>query len=78
MCMIYFLSQRFFSNVNLPESQNSGMMLFLLDLEGVACSGGSARQTRRSQSREIVMEVVKCNGVSRCVLEVARGAIGEG
>ena len=29
-------------NVNLPESQNSGMMLFLLDLEGVACSGGSA------------------------------------
>jgi len=29
-------------NVNLPPSPNSGMMLFLLDLEGIACSGGSA------------------------------------
>ena len=29
-------------NVTLPESPNAGMMLFLLDLEGVACSGGSA------------------------------------
>lgn len=29
-------------NLTLPENPNSGMMLFLLDLEGVACSGGSA------------------------------------
>lgn len=29
-------------NVTLPESPNAGMMLFLLDLEGIACSGGSA------------------------------------
>jgi cysteine desulfurase len=29
-------------NVTLPESENSDMMLFLLDLDGVACSGGSA------------------------------------
>ena len=29
-------------NVTFPENNNSGMMLFLLDLEGIACSGGSA------------------------------------
>lgn len=29
-------------NVTLPPCDNSGMMLFLLDLEGVCCSGGSA------------------------------------
>jgi len=29
-------------NINLPESDNADMMLFLLDLDGVACSGGSA------------------------------------
>ena len=29
-------------NVTFPPSSNAGMMLFLLDLEGVACSGGSA------------------------------------
>ncbi|NQX91326.1 MAG: aminotransferase class V-fold PLP-dependent enzyme, partial [Flavobacteriales bacterium] len=29
-------------NVTLPANPNSGMMLFLLDLEGIACSGGSA------------------------------------
>lgn len=29
-------------NVTFPPSPNAGMMLFLLDLEGVACSGGSA------------------------------------
>lgn len=29
-------------NVNFPKTENAGMMLFLLDLEGVACSGGSA------------------------------------
>ncbi|MEN9638743.1 MAG: hypothetical protein RLZZ262_611 [Bacteroidota bacterium] len=29
-------------NFTLPESENSDMMLFLLDLDGVACSGGSA------------------------------------
>jgi cysteine desulfurase len=29
-------------NMTLPESENADMMLFLLDLDGVACSGGSA------------------------------------
>ena len=29
-------------NVKFPPHPNSGMALFLLDLEGVACSGGSA------------------------------------
>jgi len=29
-------------NVTLPDNANSPMMLFLLDLEGIACSGGSA------------------------------------
>jgi cysteine desulfurase len=28
--------------VTLPPCENAGMMLFLLDLEGIACSGGSA------------------------------------
>ena len=29
-------------NVQFPEHPNGGMAVFLLDLEGVACSGGSA------------------------------------
>lgn len=29
-------------SVTFPENQNADMMLFLLDLEGIACSGGSA------------------------------------
>ena len=29
-------------NLTLPPCENAGMMLFLLDLEGIACSGGSA------------------------------------
>ena len=29
-------------SVNFPEHEKNGMLLFLLDLEGVACSGGSA------------------------------------
>jgi len=29
-------------NVTFPENQNADMLLFLLDIEGVACSGGSA------------------------------------
>lgn len=29
-------------NVTLPENPNADMLLFLLDLEGIACSGGSA------------------------------------
>jgi cysteine desulfurase len=29
-------------NVTFPENQNADMMLFLLDLDAIACSGGSA------------------------------------
>jgi cysteine desulfurase len=29
-------------NVSFPPSEKSGMLLFVLDLKGVACSGGSA------------------------------------
>ncbi len=29
-------------NITLPENPNADMLLFLLDLEGIACSGGSA------------------------------------
>jgi cysteine desulfurase len=29
-------------NVTFPPTKNADMLLFLLDLEGVACSGGSA------------------------------------
>lgn len=41
-------------NVNFPPHPNAGMMLFLLDLEGVACSGGSACSSGASRGSHVL------------------------
>lgn len=45
-------------NVNFPPNPNAGMLLFLLDLEGVACSGGSACSSGASKGSH-VLEAIK-------------------
>ena len=44
-------------NVTLPESNNSGMMLFLLDLEGIACSGGSACSSGAAKGSHVLTSI---------------------
>lgn len=44
-------------NVTLPESNNSGMMLFLLDLEGIACSGGSACSSGAAKGSHVLTAI---------------------
>jgi cysteine desulfurase len=41
-------------NVNFPPNENAGMLLFLLDLEGVACSGGSACSSGASKGSHVL------------------------
>ena len=41
-------------NTTLPENPNSDMLLFLLDLEGVACSGGSACSSGASKGSHVL------------------------
>lgn len=41
-------------NVNFPPTDNAGMLLFLLDLEGVACSGGSACSSGASKGSHVL------------------------
>lgn len=41
-------------NVTLPKTSQSDMMLFLLDLEGVACSGGSACSSGASKGSHVL------------------------
>lgn len=41
-------------NVNFPPTENAGMLLFLLDLEGVACSGGSACSSGASKGSHVL------------------------
>lgn len=41
-------------NVNFPPHPNAGMLLFLLDLEGVACSGGSACSSGASKGSHVL------------------------
>jgi cysteine desulfurase len=41
-------------NITLPPTSNSDMFLFLLDLEGVACSGGSACSSGASKGSHVL------------------------
>ncbi len=41
-------------SVTLPENSNADMMLFLLDLEGIACSGGSACSSGASKGSHVL------------------------
>lgn len=44
-------------NVTLPENENTSMLLFLLDLEGVACSGGSACSSGAATSSHVLTAI---------------------
>ena len=41
-------------SVNFPPHEKNGMLLFLLDLEGVACSGGSACSSGSTQPSHVL------------------------
>ena len=44
-------------SVTLPPTKNSDMLLFLLDLEGVACSGGSACSSGASKGSHVLSAI---------------------
>ncbi len=44
-------------NVTFPPCENAGMMLFLLDLEGVACSGGSACSSGAAKGSHVLESI---------------------
>jgi len=44
-------------NVTFPENKNSDMLLFLLDLEGIACSGGSACSSGAAKGSHVLTEI---------------------
>lgn len=54
-------------NVNFPPNDNAGMLLFLLDLEGVACSGGSACSSGAAKGSH-VLEGIKAMEPGRASL----------
>lgn len=44
-------------NITLPPCDNAGMMLFLLDLEGIACSGGSACSSGAAKGSHVLESI---------------------
>ena len=48
-------------NVNFPKTEIASMMLFRLDLEGVACSGGSACSSGSSAGSHVLAEIKTCH-----------------
>ena len=48
-------------NVNFPKTEIASMMLFRLDLEGVACSGGSACSSGSSAGSHVLTEIKTCH-----------------
>ncbi|NNC84237.1 MAG: cysteine desulfurase [Flavobacteriales bacterium] len=48
-------------NVNFPDSDIASMMLFRLDIEGIACSGGSACSSGSNLGSHVLAEIEKKN-----------------
>ncbi len=44
-------------NMTFPPCENAGMMLFLLDLEGIACSGGSACSSGAAKGSHVLESI---------------------
>lgn len=44
-------------NVKLPATDNSSMLLFLLDIDGIACSGGSACSSGSNQGSHVLRAI---------------------
>jgi cysteine desulfurase len=44
-------------NVSLPETEKSQMLLFLLDIDGIACSGGSACSSGSNQGSHVLRAI---------------------
>jgi cysteine desulfurase len=54
-------------NVSFPPHRKNGMLMFLLDLEGVACSGGSACSSGSPRPSH-VLEALNCHDPNRVAL----------
>lgn len=48
-------------NANLPEHKNGSMLLFQLDMAGIACSGGSACSSGSSKGSHVLAEIKQKN-----------------
>ncbi|NND93387.1 MAG: cysteine desulfurase [Flavobacteriales bacterium] len=48
-------------NVNFPDSDIASMMLFRLDIEGIACSGGSACSSGSNKGSHVLAEIQTLN-----------------
>lgn len=48
-------------NVNFPDSDIASMMLFRLDIEGIACSGGSACSSGNTKGSHVLAEICTKN-----------------
>ncbi len=48
-------------NVNFPDFPQADMLLFTLDIEGIACSGGSACSSGSNKGSHVLAEITKKN-----------------